>query len=254
MTPSKSAYSTGWSSTSTASRFSAGSGDGPCGTAQRLEHAVPLEPQVVVQPGGRSASAPRRDARPRPRSSVPNGSGVRSARALAAVLVEEAWPFLRARYHLGPMAARSIGSGTISFGLVSIPVKLFSASRVLGCHLLQHAARKCGGAAQAAVHLPQGQRRRAARRDGQGLRVRQGPVRHLHARRAQGAGGEVDAGDRDRRVRAHREGRSGLLRQGLLPRAGQGRGPRLRLLAEAMRRAGAPRWPGTPRAASSTWC
>ena len=34
ITPSKSMYSTGWSSVSTASRFSAGSSDGPFGTAQ----------------------------------------------------------------------------------------------------------------------------------------------------------------------------------------------------------------------------
>ena len=34
ITPSKSMYSSGWSSVSTASRFSAGSSDGPFGTAQ----------------------------------------------------------------------------------------------------------------------------------------------------------------------------------------------------------------------------
>ena len=51
ITPSKSKYSIGWSSTWTAIRRTAGSSVGPFGTAQLSEDAVDLEPEVVVEPG-----------------------------------------------------------------------------------------------------------------------------------------------------------------------------------------------------------
>src|SRR6185369_5479207 len=47
-------------------------------------------------------------------------------------------------YHTGTMVARSIGSGTVSFGLVSIPVKLYSTNEAragVGFNLLHG---KCG--------------------------------------------------------------------------------------------------------------
>ena len=84
------------------------------------------------------------------------------------------------------MAARSIASLSLSFGLVSIPVKLYSATESgsgVSFNLLAH-LRLAG---QAAVRLPEGERGRRARRHGQGLRVREGPLRHVHARRAEGA-------------------------------------------------------------------
>ena len=80
--------------------------------------------------------------------------------------------------------ARSIASLTISFGLVAIPVKLYSATAVLRANFLQSAARKRRLARQAAVRR---RRRRQAGRalgDGQGLRVRQGPIRHVQRRRS----------------------------------------------------------------------
>ena len=46
--PSKGSRSTSWSATSIAIRLTAGSIDGPFGTAQRAHHAVDLEPQVEV--------------------------------------------------------------------------------------------------------------------------------------------------------------------------------------------------------------
>jgi DNA end-binding protein Ku len=79
------------------------------------------------------------------------------------------------------MAARSIASLTISFGLVSIPVKLFSAteaSKAISFNLLHKA---CGSrlkqqylcvkglAPQAAVPVREGGGARRPRRDGQGL-------------------------------------------------------------------------------------
>ena len=54
------------------------------------------------------------------------------------------------------MAARSIASLTVSFGLVSIPVKLYSATEASKADLLQHAAQGLRLAAEAAVHLHQG--------------------------------------------------------------------------------------------------
>ena len=67
------------------------------------------------------------------------------------------------------MAARSIASLTISFGLVSIPVKLYSAtetSRSISFNLLHKA---CGSRLQAAVLLREGRGAGLARRHGQGL-------------------------------------------------------------------------------------
>jgi hypothetical protein len=52
---------------------------------------------------------------------------------------------------------------------------------IVRADLLQHAAQGLRLPAEAAVRLPQGRRGRRARRHRQGLRVREGPVRRLHA-------------------------------------------------------------------------
>src|SRR5947209_6594851 len=75
---------------------------------------------------------------------LPNGSGVRSGERLRRYSSRKL-AISPATLSLRPMSARSIASGTISFGLVSIPVKLYSAgqpSSALSFNLL-HA--KCGG-------------------------------------------------------------------------------------------------------------
>src|SRR5512138_984183 len=59
---------------------------------------------------------------------------------------------------------------------------------------------------EAAVHLPARPGRRAPRGHGEGLRVRQGAVRRLHAGGAQVAGGALHPGDRHHRVRPARPG------------------------------------------------
>ena len=95
--------------------------------------------------------------------------------------------------------------------------------RDVGGRLLQHAAREVQLAAAPAVHLPEGRGDRHPRPDGQGLRVRQGPVRDVHRGRDQVDGRGVEQDHRDRRVRPHLQGRPHLLRGSLLPRARQGR-------------------------------
>ncbi len=61
-------------------------------------------------------------------------------------------------------------------------------------------------------------RRPRAVADGEGLRVREGTLRHLQRRRAEGARRRVALDDRHRRVHSRARGRPGLLRQGVLPR------------------------------------
>ena len=57
----------------------------------------------------------------------------------------------------------------------------------------------------------------------QGLRIREGPLRHLHRRRAEGARRGVAADDRHRLLHPRTARRPDLLRQGLLPRPRQAR-------------------------------
>ena len=84
------------------------------------------------------------------------------------------------------MAARSIASLSLSFGLVSIPVKLYSATESSATVRFNMLA-KDGSRLKQQYVSEKDQHGRRARRDGQGLRVREGPLRHLHARRAEGA-------------------------------------------------------------------
>ena len=75
------------------------------------------------------------------------------------------------------MAARTMGSATISFGLVSVPVVMYSSSESAASVSFNMLHKSCGTAAQAAVYLPQGQRGGREGRGRQGLRVLQGSVR-----------------------------------------------------------------------------
>ena len=82
------------------------------------------------------------------------------------------------------MSARPIASGTISFGLVSIPVKVYAASNAsaaISFNLLH--AKDASRMKQQYVCIKDGEIV-ASRRDGQGLRVLQGPLRHLHRPRS----------------------------------------------------------------------
>src|SRR5579862_8273605 len=74
----------------------------------------------------------------------PKGSGVRSGERLR-LYSSRKLGIAKCTLSSGTMSARSIATGTISFGLVSIPVKLFSAgqpSSAISFNLLHG---KCGG-------------------------------------------------------------------------------------------------------------
>ena len=133
------------------------------------------------------------------------------------------------------------------------PGQALFGDRERGQRALQH-ARQGRLAPEAAVRLREGPDRRRARRDGQGLRVRERPLRHLPARRAEGAAGEPEPHDRHRRLHSRQGGRSDLLRQGLLPRPRQARRQALQP-ADARRcaRAAAAPSPSGPGRPSSTW-
>jgi hypothetical protein len=60
------------------------------------------------------------------------------------------------------------------------PRQALPGGRVQGGSLVQPAARRVQDAAQAAVHLSEVRGGRTARPDGEGLRIQQGPVRHVH--------------------------------------------------------------------------
>ena len=70
--------------------------------------------------------------------------------------------------------------------------------------LLQSAAQDLRVALEAAVLLHQGGGSGRARGHGEGLRIRQGPVRDVHAGGAEGDGGSRHAHGRDHRIRAAR--------------------------------------------------
>ena len=103
------------------------------------------------------------------------------------------------------MAARALASLTVAFGMVSIPVKLYSATQAQAGISFNLLHKGCGSRLkQQYLCASEGVVVERARH-GQGLRVRQGPVRHVHARGAEGARGEGHADDRHHRVRAGRD-------------------------------------------------
>ena len=141
-----------------------------------------------------------------------------SARAAPSAVDQRFRPLLESR-HARPIDRN--GDPVLRHGLDPDPPLL--RRRVRLGRLVQPAPRQVQDAPQAAVRLPEGRRDRAARPDGEGLRVLEGAVRHLHRGRAQGDGRGDAEGHRDHRVRARRDGRPRLLRRRLLPRPRQGR-------------------------------
>ena len=126
------------------------------------------------------------------------------------------------------MPARPIGSATISFGLVSVPVKLYSSSESAATVSFNMRSQDLRHPAQAAIHLPQGQGTVVEKDDmAKGYEFAKGQYVLFTPEETQGPGGEGHQLDRHRRVRAARRGRPDLSRESLLSRARQGRRPRL---------------------------
>ena len=91
------------------------------------------------------------------------------------------------------MAARSIWNGTITFGMVNVPVKLYSATESKSVHFHEvHAPRRQPD--RASADLLQGGQGGALRGGRQGLRGQPGQVRRPRARRGQGRGGRPRQG------------------------------------------------------------
>ena len=113
---------------------------------------------------------------------------------------------------------RSIWSGAISFGLVNVPVKLYSAvsRKTVRFHQLHD---KDGVRIQQKRVCPADGEEVRLREHRQGLRDQPGPLRRDRDRGARGARSEEDALDRHPGVRGPRRDRPDLLRPPLLPRA-----------------------------------
>src|SRR5438270_278964 len=130
MMPSKSPYSSGWSSTWTARRLSARLGEGPFGTAQ--DRSTPSISRRRSQWSRRAAciwTTNRPPAEEAVGAARAPGSGVWSRERFARYVLSGSGPGFRFE-GIGvksyPMSAHPLGSATLSFGLVSVPIKLFS--------------------------------------------------------------------------------------------------------------------------------
>src|SRR5437868_2193529 len=130
MMPSKSPYSSGWSSTWTARRLSARLGEGPFGTAQ--DRSTPSISRRRSQWSRRAAciwTTNRPPAEEAAAAARAPGSGVWSRERFARYVLSGSGPGFRFE-GIGvksyPMSAHPLGSATLSFGLVSVPIKLFS--------------------------------------------------------------------------------------------------------------------------------
>ena len=117
---------------------------------------------------------------------------------------------------------RAIWTGAISFGLVNVPVKLFSAVQRKGVRFNQLDSEGNVRIKMQRVN-PQTGEEVPVRAPRQGLRGRARPVRRRRARRARGARAAAHPDDRHPRLRRARRHRPDLLRPPVLPRAGRGR-------------------------------
>ena len=78
------------------------------------------------------------------------------------------------------MAARPIAASTISFGLVSLPVKLYATAVSKSRIAFNMVHKTCGTRVKQQYICPKGRRDRPSRGHREGLRIRQGPVRPVH--------------------------------------------------------------------------
>ena len=151
--------------------------------------------------------------------------------------------------------ARAIAGATISFGLVSIPVKLYSATRGVGEHLLQPAARQVRLAPEAAVHLSA--RTTRSSRATTWSRATSSPRTSTSSSRPRSS--RRSRRRRPRRSRSPSSCRVATVDPVFFDKAyylgpEKGGEKAYRLLAEAMKQTGRAALASTRRAASSTWC
>ena len=152
------------------------------------------------------------------------------------------------------MPPHSLGSGTISFGLVSIPVKMYTAASSASVSFnLLHA--KCGSRIKQQTFCPPCNETVERTELVKGYEFAKDQYVRFDGRRAEGARGRGVEDHRHRRVRAARPGRPDLLREDLLPRPRQGRREGLPAARRRDgRRPSAWRWPSSSCAARRAWC
>ena len=144
---------------------------------------------------------------------------------------------------------RALWSGAISFGLVNVPVRMYSGDR------RERPALPPDPRVRRVAHpLPEDLREerqaRAGRRDREGLRARQRRLRLPDRRRLRGRRERRLQADRDPRLRALRPDRPDHVRADLLPGAGRGRGEGVR--ADGQGHADSPSSPPSPPTSSTS--
>ena len=130
--------------------------------------------------------------------------------------------------------ARAMWKGSIAFGLVNIPIELYSATRDHRPKFRLLHAKDESPVRYERVCQTRRQTRRLGR-SRQGLRVREGPVRRPHQGRLQDRRAREDEDDRHPRLRRSEGDRRALFRDAVLPAARQGRRRAYALLREAIR-------------------
>src|ERR1043166_5439233 len=261
MTPSKSPYSIGWSSTLTARRLSAGSYEGPRGTAH--DRSTPSISRRRSKWSCRAACLWTTNKRPVPEVAPPNGSGVvsveRFARSPARLSAVSSGDGVMPAFLSSASAQSSttplVHCPTILPGPGAAKLLLTSATHryagqtdqhrhdfirprlgsraalfirgIQGERLIQYAAQEVWLSAQTAVHLHQRERDLDPRRHRRRVGGRERSAGGAQRGRPQGAGRKGHGNDRDHRIRPAGQGRSRVSRPGLLPRPQQGRRPRL---------------------------
>ena len=120
------------------------------------------------------------------------------------------------------MAARAISSATISFGLVSIPVKLYTTTESSG-QISFNMLHKCGTRLKQQYWCPEDEKVVPRDEIVRGYEFAKGKYVTFTNEELKALEAESSRADRDPGVRAARPGGSAPLRAGLLPRPRQGR-------------------------------
>ena len=118
-----------------------------------------------------------------------------------------------------PRMARSIWTGAISFGLVTVPVKLYSAVIAQDASASTSSTRRPACASPRSASTPRPARRCPTSDIVKGYEIAPGPLRRHRARTSSRRSTRRRRDDRDRGLRRARRDRPDLLRPPVLPRA-----------------------------------